>query len=98
MGQIDDVRAWRSTKRYRTLRRRFMAKNPTCAMCEKQGLTVAAKELDHIIPASDRPDLFWDTDNMQALCVDCHMAKTAAENKDQDPEWLARFRDLYGSD
>lgn len=98
MGVNEDVRAWRSTARYRKMRARFMSANPVCASCEKLGITVAATELDHVIPAHERPDLFWDVSNLQSLCSDCHMGKTAAENKKQDPDWLARFRELYGSD
>ena len=94
-----DVRAARGTPRYKRARRRFLAQNPLCAQCRADGITVAATELDHIKPAHTHPDLFWDRTNWQGLCRACHEAKTAAENRRYvDAGWLARLRELYGSD
>ena len=48
-----------------------------CQMCLKAKRTTPAKEVDHITPkAEDGTD---DYDNLQAICTDCHKAKTKAE-------------------
>lgn len=60
-------------------------------VCRKCGLHGQVLECDHVIPrdkgGSDHPS------NLQTLCVGCHFAKTAAENrthqvKHQD-DWAA---------
>lgn len=43
--------------------------NPLCVMCEKDGLLVAAKVVDHIKPLRWFPALRLDPSNMQSLCV-----------------------------
>ena len=55
-------------------------------------------ELDHIVRVVDRPDLAWDQENWQGLCVPCHRKKTAEENRGEIPasevalhEWVAAF-------
>ena len=70
---------WRS-KWYKDLRRRMMTQEPMCRMCSKEGLSVAAEELDHIIPLHLRPDLAQDENNLQPLCRPHHQQKTAREN------------------
>ena len=92
-------RTQRSTSRYKKARRTFMRRNPLCAECKRQGITVAANELDHIKPVHVHPELFWDRTNWQPLCRPCHEAKTLSENrKHHDKDWLARLKEVYGSD
>ncbi len=43
-----DPRRARSTRRYRHARRVFLAANPLCAECRRNGIVRAASELDHI--------------------------------------------------
>jgi len=53
-----------------------------CQPCQRQGRTTIAKEVDHITPkAMDGDD---DFDNLQAICTDCHKAKTKAEKTRKD--------------
>ena len=48
-----------------------------CQPCRRQGRPTPAKAVDHITPkAKDGTD---DPDNLQAICNDCHKAKTKAE-------------------
>lgn len=44
---------------------------------DQQGV-VAATLTDHIIPHRGHHHLFWDPNNWQALCADCHRSKTQA--------------------
>jgi 5-methylcytosine-specific restriction protein A len=33
-------------------------------------------QVDHIQPAEDNPELFWNPENLQVLCRKCHAIKT----------------------
>jgi 5-methylcytosine-specific restriction protein A len=41
---------------------------------------VQATVVDHIKPHQGDPELFWDSENLQALCAPCHSRKTASED------------------
>ncbi len=66
--------------RWRKARLRFLRQHPLCVECEKQGRIKGATVVDHIVPHKGDHDLFWDTDNWQALCKRCHDRKTALED------------------
>ncbi len=78
-GAVTQARRLRCTYRYRVLRRGYLARNPLCTSCKRTGRITAARELDHIKPIQWGGD-FWEESNWQGLCVECHEAKTAAEN------------------
>lgn len=84
--------------RYERTRRLYLEENPLCVGCKKEGRIFAAEEIDHIIPVSRRPDLFWETSNWQGLCVPCHKVKTAEENSKGAgfAEWEQYRRELVG--
>lgn len=44
-------------------------------ICNDCGLHVENIEVDHIIKRSQRPDLVFDTNNLQLLCHSCHQKK-----------------------
>lgn len=93
-----DQRAARKTARYQKQRIQFLWAHPLCAGCEKNRIVREAREIDHVIPASKAPELFWDTSNWQALCRACHENKTAAENAVPSPQrlaWKKRNKKLY---
>lgn len=58
----------------------FLMQCPLCAECLRQGRITPATEVDHMIPHKGDPELFWDLDNLQALCHRCHSRKTARED------------------
>ncbi len=60
------------TPRWRKARKAYLNKHPLCVMCEKRGLTVAATVVDHKKPHKGNLELFWDEDNWQPLCKQCH--------------------------
>ena len=45
--------------------------------CAEAGFTVAAEHIDHIEPAHLAPERFWDRDNVQPICRQCHERKHA---------------------
>lgn len=55
-----------------------------CQACKRAGLIRVATDVDHIVPRSDGG--VDGLSNLEALCRDCHKAKTARESK------RARFR------
>lgn len=68
------------SSQWRKARIGYLAKHPLCCECNKQGLVVAANVVDHVIPHQGNKALFWNSDNWQALCKQCHDRKTARED------------------
>ena len=92
-----EVRRARVSWHYRNLRRAFLDAHPLCRVCGRGGFTVAAGEIDHVVPVKRAPDRFWDQANWQAICRTCHKAKTTAENRRaKSPERAAWRRRLEG--
>lgn len=50
--------------------------NGLCQNCLRLGKTEPGNQIDHVIAAEKRPDLFWHLDNLQTLCHSCHSEKT----------------------
>ena len=42
----------------------------------RQQIPLPATIIDHIVPWKFKPSLFWEEENLQSLCVDCHAAKS----------------------
>ena len=84
----------RTSRRYRKARRAFLRQNPLCVKCAERGLTVAAEELDHVLRAVDRPDLFMERTNWMALCQPCHERKTVGENRVDVHPWDKPIDDM----
>jgi hypothetical protein len=40
--------------------------------CEDEDCGGMSRECHHIIHAEDRPELFFDEGNIEALCIECH--------------------------
>lgn len=72
----------------------FLSRHPLCAHHFERGEIVQATVVDHIVPhrlgqarlSGSKSELdkaskiFWDTDNWQSLCKQCHDIKTARED------------------
>ncbi|AUU87945.1 HNH endonuclease [Enterobacteriaceae bacterium ENNIH3] len=59
----------------------YLKQHPLCVECEKQGLYVPAKVVDHIIPINGGEDvLFWPEWNHQGLCQAHHNHKTTQQD------------------
>jgi 5-methylcytosine-specific restriction endonuclease McrA len=54
----------------------FLSENPLCADCNDRGEVETATVVDHKIPHRGNPVLFWDVENWQSLCTQCHNRKT----------------------
>ena len=61
------------------LRKQAMTRDDwLCQPCLRKGRATPATECDHITPKSQGGT--DDLDNLQAICTDCHKAKTAQES------------------
>ena len=86
----------RTKEPYLSMRLFFLRMHPLCRPCAANGFTVAAAEIDHLVPVKHAPDRFLDRSNWQPICRPCHEAKTATENRRREtPEqagWQERLR------
>lgn len=64
---------------WRKLSKSFLAENPYCVYCEKEGKATPSQVTDHIKPHNEDLDLFWDYNNLQPLCKKCHDTDKARE-------------------
>ena len=70
------VRRWYRVARWARLRQQVLIDQAyACAQC---GHVALALEVDHIRKHDGDPTLFWMRENLQALCPQCHIAKTKA--------------------
>ena len=67
-------------RRYRRFRAGVLEREPLCRLCAASGMTVAASELDHIVPRS-KGGALMDHANVQPLCAECHARKSADERR-----------------
>ena len=76
-----------SRRRWAWVRRKVLTRdNWRCRLCGKYG-----NEVDHKIPLQ-KGGAAWSESNLQVLCRDCHITKTAGENS-HDQETIAARRD-----
>lgn len=66
--------------RWQRARLLHLAEHPLCVSCESRGQVTEATVVDHRIPHRGDPGLFWDHDNWQSLCKECHDRKTATHD------------------
>jgi 5-methylcytosine-specific restriction endonuclease McrA len=80
-----------ASPRWRASRIDFLLRNPLCASCSARGIHEKATVVDHVrshaLPGWE--ERFWDPSNWQPLCVSCHNAKSASEQRN-----LYNHRDL----
>lgn len=60
-----------SSKRWKELRLRQLAKEPLCRMCQALGRITAATVCDHVVPHRGDVTLFWHGE-VQSTCKPCH--------------------------
>jgi len=56
-----------------------LAEEPMCRFCAERGDATPAREVDHIIPIADRPDLRLTRSNLRSLCRPCHSRRTVRD-------------------
>ena len=73
MGRVYDLQQWRR------VRREQLTKEPLCRHCKAHGISKPASQVDHIQRINDG-GAWFDDDNLQSLCHECHSRKTARED------------------
>lgn len=66
--------------RWAKARKAYLIAHPLCVECQKKGIITPATDVDHIIPHRGDKKLFWDSNNWQSLCHECHSRKTVTED------------------
>ena len=59
---------------------------------QTKGKFVAATVVDHIVPHKGDEKLFWDRNNWQALCKQCHDRKTLKEDVNRTGTPLREYK------
>lgn len=67
--------------RWQQLRLRVLAAEPLCRLCRAAGLTVAATDVDHIVPQCQGGT--DDGSNLQPLCERCNGLKSVRDKSDR---------------
>lgn len=70
MPSLYDTAAW---KRARV---EHLALEPLCRHCKALGRVKPAHHVDHMIPHGGNEESFFDENNWQSLCRECHAFKT----------------------
>lgn len=63
---------WYNSPRWRKLRAIILAANPYCARCEAEGIVTPADTVNHRIRHEGNEELFWDMENLEAVCKSHH--------------------------
>ena len=72
MPRVYDLRVWKQVRIAQLVR------EPMCRHCALRGIHRPATDVDHIVRIADGGDWF-DPENLQSLCHECHAMKTARE-------------------
>ena len=72
-----DVDRMYYSAKWRKLRNWYIANHPLCEQCQSEDRITPATEVHHIIESKDNDAaLFYNSDNLMALCHQCHMIIT----------------------
>lgn len=72
-----------STHRWQKLRAQIRRRDPICVTCAAAGRTSPTVEIDHITPIAECDDEsgYWNPENLQGLCAECHADKSHQEHR-----------------
>ena len=70
--------AARFRRRYPLCGQRPDNRKPVMSRCAEEGRATIATAVDHVEPHRGDPAKFWNVDNWQSLCAECHARKTLA--------------------
>lgn len=79
-----------STSQWQKLRRAVLARDG--GICQIQGPRCVgiANTVDHIIPSSVRPDLFWEPEDQRAACGRCNYGRSSSIQRETIAELRAQ--------
>lgn len=67
-----DIVSLYGSTRWKAVRKLKFQQDPLCEICRAKGELVPTQVAHHIVVAKENPDLFFDMDNLQSLCTECH--------------------------
>jgi 5-methylcytosine-specific restriction protein A len=71
-AEAKEYRGWYKLARWKRLRAWRLLHEPLCRLCAAISKVTAATVVDHVKPHKGDAGLFWDPNNTQSLCADCH--------------------------
>lgn len=75
-------RVWAKTARWQRLRWSVLVRDLfTCRKCGRTEADTSRLVADHIVPHRGDERLFWDENNLQCLCKNCHDSVKQAEEQ-----------------
>lgn len=103
MSRSKDYQKILNSKKWKELRVQYLQQHPLCEICEAKGYVSAAIDLHHKIPVESAKSikemerLAYDWNNLQALCIKCHIevhklarSHTPEAHKQREDDRLAR--------
>ena len=81
-----------NSKRWKLLRQEYLRQHPLCERCKREGYVRSAIDVHHKVPVEsahtiqEMEQLAYDWNNLQALCIPCHMKthKEMGKNKKEN--------------
>ena len=81
---------------WRRFRQWYISNHALCEQCEREGLTVPAAMVDHVVELKDGGDRL-SAANAQSLCWKCHGIKTATEKDRRKNHRIGSTNNRVGS-
>ena len=94
-----------NSKRWKLLRQEYLRAHPLCERCKREGLVRSAIDVHHKVPVEsahsiqEMEQLAFDWNNLQALCIPCHIAVHAEQrshskqaHKQREDDRLERWK------
>jgi 5-methylcytosine-specific restriction enzyme A len=69
---VKTYKSFIQSRRWKELRRRYLALHPLCERCHAKGRATIATEVHHRIKCHDNAELQTAWDNLEAICQPCH--------------------------
>jgi 5-methylcytosine-specific restriction protein A len=95
---FDEVRGSSRKRGYTTAwqkaRAAYLAQNPLCVFCERDGVVTAAAVVDHIKAHQGDAELFWNPNNWQPLCK-LHHDRTKQRQEKITPGGRSKVHDPH---
>ena len=81
-----------NSKRWKLLRQEYLRAHPLCERCKREGYVRSAIDVHHKVPVEsahsiqEMEQLTYDWNNLQALCIPCHVKthKEMGKNKKEN--------------
>lgn len=68
-------KAFYKLPRWRSLRALKLHTDPLCEVCQRANQITPAQHVHHLKPRKSHPELAFDFDNLESICIPCHNAK-----------------------